>query len=400
MSTQLRRQRADLIEQARQIVNSTDRRTGISREAEIRFDDLMTKVDAIDREIHMMTPNEQTMRLRAGLDMLHTPRPSEGNQTDKAFYNYLKHGMEGLDHEDRAIAMRHFQQPNPQASQGVGTGAGGGFAVPDAPMGELVSAMKQIGGLLPFATLVPSETGAPLPIPTTDERSQKGEIVNENAQHNEQDITLASVVLDSFNYSSKIVRVSLQLMDDAAFPFGPFVMKLLGERIGRATAEHFVTGDGASKPRGITVACPVGKTAASATAITYDELVDLLHSVDPFYRLNGTWLMNDVTFGLLRKLKDGQQRPLYGELANAEPNMLLGHKVSIDNNMPNPTSGLKPIVFGDLKSYYVRIVKSTRVLRLQERYAEFGQLGFLGFLRCDADLVDGGGGAVKSLQMA
>ena len=189
-------------------------------------------------------------------------------------------------------------------------------------------------------------------------------------------------------------------MDDAGFNFGQYVMRKLGERIGRITAKHWVTGDGASKPRGITVAASVGKTAASATAVTYDELVDLLHSVDPIYRVKGTWLMNDTTYAALRKLKDGQQRALYGDMAGGAPNMLLGHPISIDPNMPSMTTGQKAILFGDLSAYYVRLVKEPRVLRLEERYAEFLQLGFLAFLRADGDLVDGGGGAVKALQMA
>ena len=393
----LKARRTALIAEARQVMEKRPMNQACSR----RFDELMNEVDDLQAQIQL---GERVGGMAGREDILIFAQASRDRQdpTTRAFSNYLKHGMDGLDHEDRAVAIRHFQQPNIQNAQGVGTGSGGGFLVPDAPMGQLVEAMKLIGGLLPHATIIPSETGAALPIPTTDERNQKGEIIAENAQHSEQDITLASVVLDTFMYSSKIVRVSIQLMDDAAFPFDSFVMKLLGERIGRATSEHFVTGDGSSKPRGIVTAAPVGKTAASPTAIVFDELVDLLHSVDPFYRTSGVWIMNDVVFGNLRKIKDSQNRPLFvseGLVAGA-PTQLLGHPVSIDNNMPAQTTGLKPIIFGDLKSYYIRIVKDVRVLRLQERYAEFGQLGFLGFLRCDADLVDGGGGAVKALQMA
>jgi HK97 family phage major capsid protein len=252
---------------------------------------------------------------------------------------------------------------------------------------------------LPFATILPSETGADLPIPTDNETAVEGEIITENSQHNEGDIAFGQVVLQSFLYSSKIVRVSVQLMDDAGFDFGAYVLRKLGERIGRVTAKHWITGTGVAQPRGIVTAAPVGVTAASATAVTYDELVDLLHSVDPVYRQKGTWLMSDTTYAALRKLKDGQQRALYGDMANAEPNMLLGHKVSIDPNMPSMTSGNKAILFGDLSSYYVRVVKGPRVLRLEERYADFAQLGFLAFLRADGDLIDGGGGSIKALQM-
>lgn len=400
----LRRRRAGLVEEARAVLNSCDRRAGLSRDAELRFDDLMAQADTIQDELNRSQLNPQGARLRAGLAGLHNGGSVEEAHPEKrAFNNYLKYGLAGLDADDRAMMQRRYHAdglPMIRAAQGTGSGGAGGYAVPDEAMAPIVEAMKLIGGLLPYATVLPSETGADLPIPTDNETATEGEIITENSQHNEGDIALSQVVLQSFLYSSKIVRVSVQLMDDAGFDFGTYVLRKLGERIGRVTSKHWISGDGSSKPRGIVPAATVGKTAASATAIIYDELVDLLHSVDPIYRQNGTWLMNDVSFSAIRKLKDGQSRAIYGDLGSAAPDNLLGHKVSIDNNMPSMTSGQKPILFGDLKSYYVRLVKGPRVLRLEERYADFAQLGFLAFLRADGDLVDGGSGSVKALAMA
>jgi predicted phage gp36 major capsid-like protein len=85
--------------------------------------------------------------------------------------------------------------------------------------------------------------------------------------------------------------------------------------------------------------------------------------------------------------------------AGDAPNMLLGHPISIDPNMPGMTASQKSILFGDLSTYYIRLVRAPRVLRLEERYADYLQLGFLGFLRADGDLIDGGG-SVKALQQA
>jgi HK97 family phage major capsid protein len=400
----LRAQRSAIIAEARTLLDSHPKHRGMPPEAEERFDRLLNRADLLQREIEEAELKPQAKRLRAGLaSVTGAPVVESASLEARAFSNYLRHGLAAMDAGDRETLLRHTAQADPQlirAAQGVGTGSGGGYAVPDEAMRPMVEAMKQIGGLLPYATIIESQTGADLPIPTDNETAVEGEIVTENAQHNEGDIALSQVVLQSFLYSSKIVRVSVQLMDDSGFDFGEYVTRRLGERLGRITAKHWISGDGSSKPRGIVTAATVGKTAASATAVTYDELVDLLHSVDPIYRQNGTWLMNDVTFASLRKLKDGQSRPLYGELANAEPNMLLGHRISIDPNMPSMTTGQKAILFGDLRSYFVRLVKGPRVLRLEERYADFAQLGFLAFLRADGDLVDGGGGAVKALQMA
>lgn len=391
----LRSRRASIIGEAQRLLNHPR----LSPADYDHFDDLMRQADSIKSELDFfeMSPRDQRLRQTAFSD---EPAGKAEKPELRAFNNFLKFGLAGLSPEDREVMEKRRRTDGIYAAQSVGTGSGGGFAVPDEAMAPLVEAMKLVGGILPFATIVPSQSGADLPIPTDNETAAKGEIINENTQHNEQDITLSQVVLQSFLYSSKIVRVSVQLMDDAGFDFGEYVMRKLGERIGRATAEHWITGDGSSKPRGVVTAASVGKTAASATAVTYDELVDVMHSVDPVYRQTATWLMNDTTFSAIRKLKDSQLRPLYGDLSANAPTTLLGRPVAIDPNMPNMATTNKAILFGALSAYYVRLIREPRVLRLEERYADFLQLGFLAFLRADGDLVDGGGGALKALQMA
>ncbi|CAI4032400.1 Phage major capsid protein [Nitrospira tepida] len=404
---QLREQRGRLLDEAQALL----KREPFTKQIEARFDGIMVEVDRLAAQIREAELGDALTdagrrdpkmdRILRGLSSRPGLSEDEGEPEVRAFSNFLKFGINGLDPDERAIMTKRLRHdPDIRMAQGTSPGSAGGYAVPDAGMAPLVEALKQIGGVLPNCTIVQSQTGADLPIPTDNETAVEGEIISENTTHNEGDVVLSQVVLQSFLYSSKIVRVSIQLMDDAGFDFAAYVMKKLGERLGRITAKHWVTGDGSSKPRGIVTAATVGKTAASATAVTYDELVDHMHSVDPLYRQNGKWLMNDTTFGALRKLKDSQNRPLYGDLAAGTPDSLLGKPVVIDPNMPSMATGNKAILFGDLSAYYVRLVKEPRVLRLEERYADYLQLGFLAFIRADGDLVDGGGGAVKALQMA
>ena len=398
-----REKRAQCIAQARSILSQYPKGTKIPDAEEAQFDRLLNEADLIEQEIRISGVTPEHARLVSMFDSASagSNRPQLVGPEVRAFHKFLKHGIEALSQDERAVMLQPFDVSGGiQAAQSTGSGGSGGYAVPNDAMHPLIEAMKQIGGVLPYCSIISSDTGADLPIPTDNETAIEGEIVTENSQHNEGDVTLSQVVLQSFLYSSKIVRVSVQLMDDAGFNFGDYVMKKLGLRVGRITAKHWVVGSGASQPRGIVTASSVGKTAASATAVTYDELVDVMHSVDPIYRAKGTWLMSDTTYAALRKLKDGQNRALYGEMAGSAPDMLLGRPIAIDPNMPSMTAGQKSILFGHLSSYYVRIVKGPRVMRLQERYAEFAQLGFMAFLRADGDLVDGGGGAVKALQQA
>lgn len=401
----LREQRARLIARAQALI-PRDRKQGISDRDSQEFDALLMQVDQLQDEINLSQPTEQHARFVSGLATIHQTGDAASSNSShqvRAFHNFLKFGIAGLDATDRELMNLRAggsDQAMIRAAAGAGTGSGGGYAVPDAAMGPLVEALKQSGGLLANATIVPSDSGADMPLPTDNETAVQGEIITENSAHNEADITFGQVILKSYLYSSKIVRVSIQLMDDAGFDFGSYVMRKLGERIGRITASHWVNGTGTAQPRGLVTAAGIGKTAVGTTAVTYDELVDAMHSVDPMYRVNGQWLMNDTTFSALRKLKDSQNRPLYGDLSVNAPSTLLGKPVVIDPNMPAMTTGNKAILFGDLKTYYIRIVKGPRVLRLEERYADFAQLGFLAFLRADGNLVDGGGGSVKALKMA
>ena len=402
---QLREQRAALVAKAQALL-PRDRKQSLNARDAAEFDVLMAQIDDLQDEINLSQPNENHAKILRMFDAHgKTPEASSSDESRhvSAFNNFLKFGINGLSADERDVMTRqgrHDDVAMIRAAQSVGTGSGGGFAVPNEAMRPLVEALKLSGGILSGSTIIESDTGADLPIPTDNETAVLGEIINENAQHNEGDIAFGQVLLQSFLYSSKIVRVSVQLMDDAGFPFGPYVLRKLGERLGRITATHWATGDGSSKPRGLVTAAGIGVTAASATAVTYDELVNLMHSVDPMYRLNGSWVMNDTTFAAIRKLKDSQNRPLYGDLSVNAPTTLLGKPVVIDPGVPGMTTGNKSILFGNLASYHIRIVKGPRVLRLEERYADFAQLGFLAFLRADGDLIDGGGAAIKALQQA
>ena len=133
----------------------------------------------------------------------------------------------------------------------------------------------------------------------------------ENTQDSEQDMTFGVMTLDAYKYTSKIVRVSVELLQDSAFNLGAELGSLLGERLGRIQNTHATTGTGSSQPNGVVTASALGKTAASATAITTDEIIDLFHSVDRAYRGNSSFMAADSTVAAIRKLKDGDSQYLW-----------------------------------------------------------------------------------------
>ena len=163
---------------------------------------------------------------------------------------------------------------------------------------------------------------------------------------------------------------------------------------------HFTAGDGVSKPSGVMTEATLGVTAASATEFTADELIDLEHSVDRAYRRNARLMMNDDALRVVKKLKDGAGRYLWlASPADGEPDTILGHAYTINQDVPAIAPSAKSILFGDFSKYYIRRITGARVLRLVERYADYNQIAFVAFQRWDGALIDAGTHPVKYLQM-
>lgn len=293
-----------------------------------------------------------------------------------------------------------------RTAQGTTSGAVGQYTVPDELMRSLEVSLLASGGMRQVATVIRTSTGADLPIPTVDDTSNTGEIITENNAINEQGVTFGQTVLQSFLYSSKYVLVSLQLLQDSAINVGELMGRLLGERLGRITNTHFTTGDGSSKPRGIVAAAGSGVTGV-ADPPTYDNFVDLVHSLDPAYRANARFMLNDATLKTIKKIKvlqysgDTTGMPLWQpSMVAGQPDTILGYTYVINQQMASPGSSAKKVIFGDFSKYLIRDVADITVRRLDERFAEYHQVAFLAFLRCDGDLLDAGTDPVKYMSQS
>ena len=150
-------------------------------------------------------------------------------------------------------------------------------------------------------------------------------------------------------------------------------------------------GNGTGKPLGILAAtggAQTGITAASSTAVTADELIDLYYSLKSPYRKNAVWALNDSTVKAIRKLKDGNGQYLWqpGITAGA-PDMILGRPVRTSAYMPAIAAGAKTIAFGDFSYYWIADRQGRSFKRLNELFAATGQVGFLASQRVDGKLV-------------
>jgi len=307
----------------------------------------------------------------------------------------------------RAEDMKTWEERDLTATF-ISPDSGGYNTVPDEAMRGLESALLAFGGMRSVASVLRTGTGANLPIPTTNDTSNEGAILGEAAEVTTLDPVFSQLVLEAYKYTSKMILVSVEFLQDSSLNVADTIGRLLGERIARITNRHFTVGDGNGKPKGVVeAATSSGVTTASSTAITYDELVDLIHSVDPAYRNNGaSFMFHDNTLKALKKIKvpqfsgDTQGQPLWRPgMAVGVPDTIDSYAYTINQHMPVPTSAKKAVLFGQLSKYQIRDVRDVTLLRLDERYAEFHQVAFLAFSRHDGDLLDAGTNPVKYLTM-
>ena len=316
-----------------------------------------------------------------------TERKSE---YERAFESYLRSGQVNSDVISRA--------------QSEGVASAGGFLVPDEWRDGIVEKLKAFGGLMNAAENITTADGRPLNWLTNDEvAANYAEITPENDLWDTgADLVFGTRQLGAYKYttvgaSSLPLKVSFELLQDAAFDLKGFISKKFAQRIARKLAADLITATGINEPQGIisTQGGIASSTARAAAAPTYSELLGIVHALDPEYRAGASWLMNDATLALVQGVVDGSGRPLLWnsneDLSNATKQTLLGFPIVIDQGMPTSTdaSQNKSIVFGNLTdAYIVRQVKAFEMIVLNELYAQNGQVGFMGWARYDGMVQD------------
>lgn len=308
----------------------------------------------------------------------------------EVFGIYMKRGAGRLTDEQRQLLEGHFVE---NRDQGTGTDAAGGYLVPEGFRNEMIETMKAYGGIEELAQPITTDTGQNLPWVTNDDTANEGEIIGENTAVTQQDLTFGGRSLKAFNFSSKMIVIPLPLAQDSAFDLETFIPRKAGERIGRRSARAWIAGTGVDEPEGITTHVTAGKTGANGQTVSviYDDFIDLEHSVDVAYRNDRCgFVMHDLTLATVRKLKDGQQRPLWVPIpAPGFTATINGRRYKIDNNMPQMAANAKSILFGDIyAAYVVRTVRGISQIRLAERYAEKLQVAYFSWARKDGMVQD------------
>lgn len=373
---QLNEKRAKLISDARSIYDAAkaeDRSP--TAEERSRFDAFMADADAVAADIERMTRLENEERAL---------NESRGRKTTAT--------VETKDDELRSWLLnpnggKFYSVPLEARAQSVGTATAGGHTVADEFVSAIEIALKAHDGIRSVAQVIRTETGAPLSWPTADDTSEEGALIAENTAAAENDVVFGNVGFSSFKFTSGLVKVSNELLQDSGVNVGQIIGDILGTRLGRVLNRYHTVGTGSAQPQGaLTGASASGVVTADLGDVTLAELIRLEHSVDPAYRAGAVFMFNDKTLAVLKTMTDLQGRPLFlPSMVVGEPGTILGYKYVINQHMAdlNDPNG-RSIAFGHFGKVVIRDVRDVQIVRMSERYAELDQTAFVGWLRNDS----------------
>ncbi|NIG74676.1 phage major capsid protein [Klebsiella sp. Ap-873] len=360
-----------------------------------------TELDALDERIareeelrrhdqSVVDENEDEQRHRRTGD----PEKQGDERRAQAFNAFLRRGLGELSAEERK-ALAEIR------AQGTAPDDKGGYTVPTQFRNVIVEAMKDYGGIASVSQILNTSNGQDIDWATSDGTTEEGELLGENTEASEEDVSFGGATLGAKKLSSKIIRVSNELLQDSGVDIEAFLAGRIASRLGRGEAKYLVLGTGAgspAQPKGLAASVTGTKATASATGFTWKELNALKHAVDPAYR-NGPkvrFAFNDNTLQLIEEMEDGQGRPLWlPNIIGGAPATVLQTPYVVDQAIPDIAANAKFAFFGDFNRFIVRRITYMTLKRLVERYAEYDQTGFLAFHRFDCVLEDTG--AIKAL---
>lgn len=363
------------------------------------YDQSMAEIENVDAEVKRINDVLEAIKDAAETNAVRNVVEKKAHDQKRpehlnAFWKLMKNGEKLMTPEEWGVLRN---------TMSVGTSAQGGYTVPTEVATSVADALKAYGGMRSVAEVFRTTSGNDINFPTSDGTSETGELIGENTTATGADPSFGVVTLKTYKFSSKVVAVPFELLQDTSIDMEGFIRSRLATRLGRVTNTYFTTGTGTAQPNGIVTAAGSGKvgTTGQTATVIFEDLVDLVHSVDPAYRALGKcrFMMNDASLKVIRKLKDSQGRPIflpgYDGLAGPMPDTLLGYPITINQDVATMAANAKSILFGDFSYYKIRDAMDMQMFRFDDSaYIKLGQIGFLAWMRSGGNFVDVGG-AVK-----
>ena len=386
---ELREKRAKAWEAAKAFLDSHRKENGVlSAEDDAAYTKMEQEITDLGKEIARLERQEALdAELNRPVNKPLTGKP--GGRAD-ADGGEDKTGRASDDYRKNFWNAMRSKAPMPAVTNAlqVGTDSEGGYLVPDEYERTLVEALEEENIFRQMAKVIKTSSGD-RKIPVVASKGTASWIDEEGA-YPESDDSFGQVSIGAYKLGT-MIKVSEELLNDSVFDLQSYISREFARRIGAKEEEAFFTGDGKGKPLGVLAAtggAETGVTAASATAVTADELMDLYYSLKSPYRKKSVWVLNDSTIKAIRKLKDNNGQYLWQpSLTAGAPDMILGRPIKTSAYMPAIAAGAKTIAFGDFSYYWIADRQGRSFKRLNELFAATGQVGFLASQRVDGKMI-------------
>lgn len=363
------------------------------KEDQAKFDALADEISLLDGQIeaHQKMIDQTALDNFADADQHRNQAPKD-KLTDgqRAMNIFLRNLTKNISSEQMDLIRN---------TMSTTTGSEGGYTVPSEIATQVIDTLKDYGAMRRSATRLVTSDGRPLSYPTSDGTAEEGEVIGENQSATDDDIEFGTVSLNTFKFSSKVITLPIELLQDTVVDVLALINNRVRDRVGRIQNRMFTVGTGTGQPTGIITASSNGKIGATGQTVTltYDDLVDLVDSIDIAYAESGAalkFMFNQTTRRVVRKIKDTTGRPIWTPsydlgMSARTPDLLMGYEVEVNNNMAAPGANAKSIGFGDINKYMIRDAMDITLFKFEDSaYIKKGQVGFLAWARSGGNMPD------------
>ena len=408
----LKRERRTLVGRMWDIQNQAEAESrDLTAEEEANWTAVETQVTALDKRIARQEalerepahdPEQRGFESRRVLETGSIPRGQRPllyralPEYKEAFYAWMLGGDAGLTAEQRQLLVAG-RETRALATQAL---TAGGYFIDDTLQRAVEQAMSWYGGMLEMSSFMDTDDGADVSLPMSNDTTNAGRRLAENTVLTQTDPSIQLKTWRAYTYTSDLVLVPVQLIQDSVISVDDWLQSILAERIGRAQNTDFTLEAAPNGPQGLVPVTVVGRAAPTgqSTTIAADDLIFLEHAVNIAYRRGpGTgWMMHDQTLRDIRRLKDGDGQYLFQPgLTAGAPSTINGYPYVVNNDMATMAASARAVLFGKLSKYRIRRVRGIQFVRLSERYADALQVGFFAFARADGGLIDAGGNPIQ-----
>ena len=375
----LMERREELRQNMETLVNTADTECrAMTEEETAQFDAAESEIRAIDATI------ERKERTR-GVSNLPAPTDAEERAAaeESAFVDYVL---------GRASELRAGEQNMTMANNGA--------IIPTSIADRIVTAVRDRCPILSGATIY--RVNGTLKVPVWGKANTTHDIAvgyqTEFTELTADSGKFTSVDLSGY-LAGALTLIGNSVENNSVFNVTDFIINQMAEEIALFLEKELLNGT-SGKATGA-LSTPTAVTAASATAITADELIELQAQVKQVYQANACWTMAPETFTSLKKLKDSNGRYLLQDDVTGEfPYRLLGKPVYLSDNMPKLAAGASAVLYGDYSGLSVNLREDISIQVLREKYATQHAIGVVAWFEFDSKVTDSQKLAVLNMKSA